>query len=111
MNSTIIIVRLWATEISDHFPEDAKTKKLTLHSGLLEKGTNKSFKSFASDGLREVFYYQQEMGGIGNKITGYELEPDKELDRTYCCLTVTARVASRNTYIKPIIICNRTIQI
>ena len=59
---------------------------------MLEKGTNKSSKSFAFDSLREALYYQQEVGGKMNKITGYD-EDDKELDRKYYCLTVTDRVA------------------
>ena len=107
MNYTKLIKRLWATEISNHFPEDAKIKKLiaNVNFGLLEKGTNKSSKSFAFDGLREALYYQQEVGGKINKITGYD-EDDKELDRKYYCLTVTDRVALRNgyTYIKELLL-------
>ena len=38
------------------------------------------------------------MGGKINKITAYDLETDKELDRKYYCLTVTDRVALRNGY-------------
>ena len=89
VNYTKLIKQLWATEISDHFPEDAKIKKLiaNVSFGLLEKGTNKSSKSFAFDSLREALYYQQEVGGKINKITGYDLETDKELDRKYYCLT------------------------
>ena len=72
VNYTKLIKQLWATEISDHFPEDAKIKKLiaNVNFGLLEKGTNKSSKSFAFDGLRETLYYQQDVGGKINKITG-----------------------------------------
>ena len=107
VNYTKLIKQLWATEISDHFPEDAKIKKLiaNVNFGLLEKGTNKSSKSFAFDGLREALYYQQEVGGKINKITGYD-ENDKELDRKYYCLTVTDRVALRNgyTYIKELLL-------
>ena len=107
VNYTKLIKQLWATEISDHFPEDAKIKKLiaNVHFGLLEKGTNKSSNSFAFDGLREALYYQQEVGGKINKITGYD-ENDKELDRKYYCLTVTDRVALRNgyTYIKELLL-------
>ena len=74
--------------------------------GLLEKCTNKSSKSFAFDGLREALYYQQQVGGKINKIIGYDLESDKELDRKYYCLTVTDRVALRNgyTYIKELLL-------
>ena len=108
VNYTKLIKQLWTTEISDHFPEDAKIKKLiaNVSFGLLEKGTNKSSKSFAFDGLREALYYQQEVGGKINKITGYDLETDKELDRKYYCLTVTDRVALRNgyTYIKELLL-------
>ena len=43
-------------------------------------------------------YYQQEVGGKIKKITGYDLETDKELDRTFYGLTVTDRVALRNGY-------------
>ena len=107
VNYTKLIKQLWATEISDHFPEDAKIKKLiaNVNFGLLEKGTNKSSKSFAFDSLREALYYQQEVGGKINKITGYD-EDDKELDRKYYCLTVTDRVALRNgyTYIKELLL-------
>ena len=100
MNYTKLIKQLWAAEISDHFPEDAKIKKLiaNVNFGLLEKGTNKLSKSFVFDGLREALYYQQEVGGKINKITGYDLETDKELDRKYYCLTVTDRVELRNGY-------------
>ena len=51
-------------------------------------------------------YYQQEVGGKINKITGYDLETDKELNRKYYCLTVTDRVAFRNgyTYIKELLL-------
>ena len=89
MNFTNLTKKLWATEISDHFPEDAKIKKLiaNVNFGLLEKCTNKSSKGFAFDGLREALYI------------GYDLESDKELDRKYYCLTVTDRVALRNGYI------------
>ena len=108
MNYTNLIKKLWATEKSDHFPEDAKIKKLiaNVNFGLLEKGTNKSSKSFAFDGLREALYYQQEVGGKINKIIGYDLESDKELDKKYYCLTVTDRVALRNgyTYIKELLL-------
>ena len=107
VNYTKLIKQLWATEISDHYPEDAKIKKLiaNVNFGLLEKGTNKSSKSFAFDSLREALYYQQEVGGKINKITGYD-EHDKELDRKYYCLTVTDRVALRNgyTYIKELLL-------
>ena len=107
VNSTNLIKKLWATEISD-FPEDAKIKKLiaNVNFGLLEKCTNKSSKSFAFDGLREALYYQQQVGGKINKIIGYDLESDKELDRKYYCLTVTDRVALRNgyTYIKELLL-------
>ena len=68
-----------------------------MNFGLLEKGTNKSSKSFAFDSLREALYYQQEVGGTINKITGYD-EDDKQLDRKYYCLTMTDRVALRNVY-------------
>ena len=46
------------------------------------------------------------MGGKINKITGYDLETDKELDRKSYCLTVTDRVALRNgyTYIKELLL-------
>ena len=108
VNYTKHTKQLWASEISDHFPEDAKIKKLIANEnfGLLEKGTNKSSKSFAFDGLREALYYQQEVGGKINKITGYDLENDKELDRKCYCLTVTDRVASRNgyTYIRELLL-------
>ena len=108
VNYAKLVKQLWATEISDHFPEDAKIKKLiaNVNFGLLEKGTNKSSKSFAFDGLREALYYQQEVGGKINKIIGYDLESDKELDRKYYCLTVTDRVALRNgfTYIKELLL-------
>ena len=108
VNYTNLIKKLWATEISDHFPEDAKIKKLiaNVNFGLLEKCTNKSSKSFAFDGLREALYYQQQVGGKINKIIGYDLESDKELDRKYYCLTVTDRVALRNgyTYIKELLL-------
>ena len=108
VNYTKLIKQLWATEISDHFPEDAKIKKLiaNVNFGLFEKGTNKSSKSFAFHGFREALYYQQEVGGKINKITGYDLETDKELDRKYYCLTVTDRVALRNgyTYIKELLL-------
>ena len=79
MNYAKLIKQLWATEISDHFPEDAKIKKLIAHVnfGLLEKGTNKSSKSFVYPSLREALYYQQEVKI--NKITGYD-EDNKELD-------------------------------
>ena len=82
VNYTKLVKQLRATEISDHFPEDAKIKKLiaNVNFGLLEKGTNKSSESFAFDGLREALYHQQEVGGKINKITGYDLETDKELD-------------------------------
>ena len=82
VNYTKLIKHLWATELSDHFPEDAKIRKLiaNVNFGLLEKGTNKSGNSFAVDSLREALYYQQEVGGKINKITGYD-EDDKELDR------------------------------
>ena len=85
---TKLIKQLWATEIteiSDHFPEDAKIKKLiaNVNFGLLEKGTNKSSKGFAFDSLREALYCQQEVGDKINKITGYDLETDKELNRKY----------------------------
>ena len=120
MNYTKLINQLWTTEISDHFPEYAKLKKLiaNVNFGLLEQGTNKSSKSFAFDSLREALYYQQEVGGKINKITGYDLQTDKELDRKYYCLTVTDRVALRNgyTYIKELLLqsiiikCKRTIQ-
>ena len=107
VNYTKLIKQLWATEISDHFPEDAKIKKLIAHVnfGLLEKGTNKSSKSFAFDSLREALYYQQEVGGKINEITRYD-EDDKELDKKYYCLTVTDRVALRNgyTYIKELLL-------
>ena len=107
VNYTKLIKQLWATEISDHYPEDAKIKKLiaNVNFGLLEKGTNKSSKSFAFDSLREALYYQQEVAGKINKITGYD-EDDKELDRKYYCLTVTDRVALRNgyTYIKELLL-------
>ena len=81
MNYAKLIKQLWATEISDHFPEDAKIKKLIAHVnfGLLEKGTNRSSKSFVYPSLRQALYYQQEVGGKINKITGYD-ENDKELD-------------------------------
>ena len=77
-----------------------------MNFGLLEKCTNKSSKSFAFDGLREALYYQQQVGGKINKIIGYDLESDKELDRKYYCLTVTDRVALRNgyTYIKELLL-------
>ena len=111
VNYTNLIKKLWATEISDHFPEDAKIKKLiaNVNFGLLEKCTNKSSKSFAFDGLREALYYQQQVGGKNNKIIGYDLESDKELDRKYYCLTVTDRVALRilrngYTYIKELLL-------
>ena len=52
-----------------------------MNFGLLEKCTNKSSKSFAFDGLREALYYQQQVGGKINKIIGYDLESDKELDK------------------------------
>ena len=108
VNYTNLIKKLWATEISDHFPEDAKIKKLiaNVNFGLLEKCTNKSSKSFAFDGLREALYYQQQVGGKINKIIGYDLESDKELDRKYYSLTVTDRVALRNgyTYIKELLL-------
>ena len=101
---TKLIKQLWATEISDHFPEDAKIKKViaNVKLGLLEKGTNKSSKRFAFDSLRGAVYYQQDIGGKINKITGYDLEIDKELHRTYYYLSVTDRVAPRNsfTYVK-----------
>ena len=108
VNYTNLIKKLWATEISDHFPEDAKIKKriANVNFGLLEKCTNKSSKSFAFDGLREALYYQQQVGGKINKIIGYDFESDKELDRKYFCLTVTDRVALRNgyTYIKELLL-------
>ena len=108
MNYTKLIKQIWATEISDHFPEDAKIKTLiaNVKFGLLEKGTNKSSKSFVFDGLREALYYQQEVGGKSNQITGYVLKTDKELDKTYSCLTVTDRVVLRNgyTYIKELLL-------
>ena len=77
-----------------------------MNFGLLEKCTNKSSKSFAFDGLREALYYQQQVGGKINKIIGYDLESDKELDRKYYCLAVTDRVALRNgyTYIKELLL-------
>ena len=107
VNYTKLIKQLWAIEISDHFPEDAKIKKLiaNVNFGLLEKGTNKSSKSFAFDGLRQALYYQQEVGGKINKITGYD-EDDKELGGKCYCLTVTDRVALRNgyTYIKELLL-------
>ena len=72
MNYTKLIKQLWATEISDHFPEDAKIKKLiaNVNFGLLEKRTNKSSKRIAFDGFREALYYQQEVGGKINSRTG-----------------------------------------
>ena len=107
VNYAKLIKQLWATEISDHFPEDAKIKKLIANAnfGLLEKGTNKSSKSFACDSLREALYDQQEVGGTISNITGYD-ENDKELDNKYYCLTVTDRVALRNgyTYIKGLLL-------
>ena len=107
MNYAKLLKQLWATEISDHYPEGAKIKKLiaNVNFGLLEDCTNKSSKSFALDSLREPLYYQQEVGGTINKITQYD-EDDKELDRKYYCLAVTDRVALRNgyTYIKELLL-------
>ena len=98
---------LWNTNISDHPPEDAKAKKLiaNVNFGLLEKCTNKSCKSFAYDSLREALYYQQQVGGKINKISGYG-EDNKELDKKFYCLTVSDRVALRNgyTYVKELLL-------
>ena len=90
---------LWNTDISDHKPEDLKTKKLIadLNFGLLEKCTSKSCKSFAYDSLRQALYYQQQVGGMTNKISGYD-EGNKELDKKLYCLIVSARVALRIGY-------------
>ena len=62
VNYTKLIKQLWATEISDHFPEDAKIKIANVNFGLLEKGTNKSSKSFAVDSLREAFVLSTRSG-------------------------------------------------
>ena len=108
VNDTKLTKQFWATEISDHFPEDDKIKKLiaNVNFGLLEKGTNKSSKSFAFDSLREALYDLQDTGGQINNITGYDLENVKESDRKYYCLTVTDSVALRNgyTYIKELLL-------
>ena len=92
MNYTKLIKQLWATAKTEHFPEDANIKKLLAHVkfGLLHQETNKSSKSIAFDSLREALYYQHGIGGKIDKITGYDLENDREIDN---CSTVTDRVA------------------
>ena len=98
---------LWDTNISDHPPDHAKAKKLiaNVNFGLLEKCTSKSCKSFAYDSLREALYYQQQVGGKINKISGCG-EDSKELDKKFYCLTVSDRMALRNgyTYVKELLL-------
>ena len=104
MNYAKLNKQLWATEISDHFPEDAKIKKLiaNVNFGLLEKGTNKSLKVLP---LIVFEMRLREVGGKINKITGYD-ENDQELDNKYYCLTVSHCVALRSgyTYIKELLL-------
>ena len=52
------------------YNEEAYSKNVNF--GLLEKGTNKSSKSFAFDSLRKALYYQQDVAGKVHKITGYD---------------------------------------
>ena len=60
-----ITVELWKTDISDKPAEDIRIKKsiANVNFGLLEKNTNKAFKSYAFDTLKEALYYQSKTGG------------------------------------------------
>ena len=107
-----ITAELWKTDISDKPAEDIRIKKLiaNVNFGLLEKNTNKAHKSYAFDTLKEALYYQNKIAGKINRMSGMHTEwvdtpdggvvgIDKELDKKYCCLTVSDKATLRNGYI------------
>ena len=107
-----ITAELWKTHISDKPAEDIITKQLiaNVNFALLEKNTNKANKGYAFDTRKEALYYQNKIGGKVNRVSDMYVgevalpsgETDlveKEIDKTYYCLTVTDKATLRNGYV------------